>query len=246
MKYPNKYLIANWKTNPQTLAEAKELIKIGLELGDKIAHYAVPAPFLGLLGTEFAPVIGSQTVSGLESGAETGLFTASQIKETGSTFTLVGHSEDRKRGATDEFIKQAVEVSLKNNLYVCLCVGEVRPENFEQEVTKQLDSDLEGLGELVKENKIMFAYEPVWAIGKDAKRAATGEEITGRLNFIQKYLQDKFGVERAYILYGGSVDAGNIEEILQLDSCDGVLIGRASADKEKWGKIVEVLKSNDA
>jgi triosephosphate isomerase len=118
----------------------------------------------------------------------------------------------------------------------------VRPENFEQEVTKQLDSDLEGLGELVKENKMMFAYEPVWAIGKDAKRAATGEEITGRLGFIHKYLQDKFGVERIYILYGGSVDAGNIEEILQLDSCDGALIGRASAYKEKWQKIVDVLK----
>ena len=242
MKYINKFIIANWKTNPQTVVEAKELIKIGSSLGDKVAHYAVPAPFLGILGTEFSPVIGSQTVSGLEGGAETGLFTASQVKETGATFTLVGHSEDRKRGATNEYVNQAIKASLKQTLYTCLCVGENVAENFGSEVGGQLDKNLEGLGAELKDNKIMFAYEPVWAIGADAKRAATTEEIVERMNWMQNYLQNNFGMERAYILYGGSVDAGNIESILQLDCCDGALIGRASADKEKWGKIVEVLK----
>lgn len=242
MKYPNKFIIANWKTNPQTIAEARELIHIGSELGDKVGHYAVPAPFLGILGTEFSPVIGSQTVSGLEGGAETGLFTASQVKETGATFTLVGHSEDRKRGATDEYVNQAIKASLKQTLYTCLCVGEEVAENFADEVAAQLDKSLHGLEVELKDNKIMFAYEPVWAIGAGAKRAASTEEIVERMNWMQNYLQNNFGMERAYILYGGSVDANNIESILQLDCCDGVLIGRASADKKKWGKIVEVLK----
>lgn len=235
-------MICNWKTNPQTIDAAKELIKIGSGLGEKVAHYAVPAPFLGILGQEFAPIIGSQTVSGLEGGAETGLFTASQIKETGASFTLVGHSEDRKRGASDEYINQAIKISLKQNLYTCLCVGEVSVEEFEKEVSEQLDKNLFGLEEELKQNKIMFAYEPVWAIGANAKRAATSYEIVERMNWMQNYLQNNFGIERAYILYGGSVDAENIEEILQLECCDGVLIGRASADKEKWQKIVDVLK----
>jgi triosephosphate isomerase len=242
MKYPNKFIIANWKTNPQTIAEARELIKIGSNLGDKVAHYAVPAPFLGILGVEFSPVIGSQTVSGLEGGAETGLFTASQVKETGATFTLVGHSEDRKRGATDAYVNSAIKSSLKQSLYTCLCVGEDMAESFESEVATQLDKNLNGLETELKDNKIMFAYEPIWAIGANAKRAATMDEIIEKMSWMQNYLQNNFGIERAYILYGGSVDIDNIESILQLDCCDGVLIGRASADREKWQKIVDVLK----
>jgi triosephosphate isomerase len=238
MKYPNKYIIANWKTNPQTIDEARELIKIGSELGEHIAHYAVPAPFLGILGKEFSPVIGSQTVSGLEGGAETGLFTASQVKETGATFTLVGHSEDRKRGATDEYVNSAIKASVKKDLYTCVCVGESEFDNFENEVSAQLDKNLHGLEEELKQNKIMFAYEPVWAIGAGAKRPATKEEINEGITWIQNYLQNNFGVERAYIIYGGSVGAENIDSILELESCDGVLIGRASADKEKWQGIV--------
>lgn len=242
MKYPTKFLIANWKTNPQTLEEARELIGIGSDLGEKVAHYTVPAPFLGILGKEFAPVIGSQTVSGLTGGAETGLYTASQVKETGATFTLVGHSEDRKRGATDEFINSAIITSLSHDLYICLCIGENEFENFEKEISEQLEIDLGNLKEELKNNKIMFAYEPVWAIGQNAKRAATLEEITGRIDWIKKYLKEKFDLEQSYIIYGGSVDAENIEEILQLQTCDGVLIGRASADPIKWQAIVDRIK----
>lgn len=242
MKYPTKFLIANWKTNPQTIAEAKELIKIGSELGDKVAHYTVPAPFLGLLGKEFSPVVGSQTVSGLTGGAETGLYTASQVKETGVTFTLVGHSEDRARGATDKFVNLAIKSSLEKDLYVCLCVGEIDFENFEKEVGEQLKKDLEGLEEELRNNKIMFAYEPIWAIGANAKRAATEEEITTRIKWIKNYLKENFALEQSYILYGGSVDAENIEQILQLETCDGVLVGRASADAKKWQAVVDRIK----
>jgi triosephosphate isomerase (TIM) len=245
MRYLGKYIIANWKSNVQTLTEAEQIINKGLELGEKIAHYAVCAPFIYPLSAKYNPVIGSQSVSQYERGSHTELYTAQQVKGAGATFTLVGHSEERARGISDDIINLTIKNSLKQDLYVCLCIGEKVRETSELEIKRQIDESLKDLESELNANKIMLAYEPVWAIGEDAARSAREVEIIETINFIKKYIKDKFNLNedtKIICLYGGSVDSTNIEQILNLETVDGVLIGRASSDLSEWSKVVDILK----
>jgi triosephosphate isomerase (TIM) len=245
MKYKDKYIIANWKSNVQTITEAEEIINKGLELGDKVAHYTVSAPFIYPLSAKYSPVIGSQSVSQYEGGSHTGLYTAQQTKNAGATFTLLGHSEERARGMSDADINLSIENALKQDLYVCLCIGERVRETSEIEIKKQIDESLNGLEEELNTNKIMLAYEPVWAIGSGALRPATDSEIIETVNFIKNYIKTQFNLNeetKIICLYGGSVDSTNIENILNLETVDGILIGRASSDLSEWSKVVDTLK----
>jgi triosephosphate isomerase (TIM) len=245
MKYKDKYIIGNWKSNVQTLEEAEAIIGKGLELGEKIAHYTVSAPFIYPLSAKYAPVIGVQSVSMYEGGSHTGLYTANHAKNAGATFTLVGHSEERARGISDGDINLSIINSLKQDLYICLCIGEKSRESSESEITKQIDESLKNLEEEMKQNKIMLAYEPVWAIGETALRAASDEEISQTINFIKNYIKEKFELAKdakVICIYGGSVDGTNIEQILNLEIVDGALIGRASSDITEWSKLVDILR----
>jgi triosephosphate isomerase len=251
MKYAQKHIIANWKNNPQTLSQARNLIHIGSQIQGNHIHYAVPAPFLGVLANQYAPYIGSQTIWDMQNNSQTGLFGAGQIKETGATFTLLGHSEERQRWITDTHIQSAIKDCIQHKMPICLCLGETIYENFEKEIEQQLailqDPQIVAV---YQHSKIIYAYEPVWAIGNNASRSANIEEITTRITMIKQILNSIFKEHIASsistsqkndVLYGGSVNAQNIQTILDIKVCDGVLIGRASYDTTLWKQLIDTI-----
>ncbi len=261
----SKYIIANWKQNPKTLVEAKKLLEITKDFNDEqgkkenkkykleIAH-AVPSIFAGVLAAESKEIF-VQDIFWAEDGAYTGKYGAAQAKSAGIYMSLVGHSETReskqnKKGYTNEEIAQKLENLSKNKMWACLCVGEeVRNKNYKQALKMQITKSLEKTKAADLKN-ICLAYEPVWAIGSAAKRAATTAEIVESIDAIKDILKELYPskddkiTKNTITLYGGSVDKDNILEILALPNVGGLLIGRASSDAKKWKGILDkVLKS---
>jgi phosphoglycerate kinase len=198
-----------------------------------------------------------QNISEHEGGSHTGEISVKQMLDCGIKASIVGHSETRlspgnPKGDEDREVNLKIKNLIKNECGFILCVGEherLEPglhrlndfADFDSEHFKFVKTQLEKCLDGVEAKDIadnVIAYEPVWAIGKNAKRAATNEEIIEMMKFIKDFIKEKFGVE-AHVLYGGSVDENNAKEILNLEGADGLLVGRASSDPEKWEKLLD-------
>jgi triosephosphate isomerase len=252
MKQKKPFILAgNFKLNPETLTKALSLIR-GLEsVSQKYSNtkvlIAAPFPFVSdsVRNTQNLSV-GSQDISAFTSGAHTGEVSASQIKSIGGSFTLIGHSERRALGDTNETIAKKVENSVAAKLPFILCVGEDARDAdgfYLQKVKDQVESALKNVK---PENKkyITIAYEPVWAIGANAKKPATKEECVEMSLFIKKVLRDMFGDKIAHsipVLYGGSVSADSAPSFVGDGCIDGFLIGRASLDAKEFKKIAAAV-----
>lgn len=251
----NKILIvANWKMNPDSILKVNELIKKFDFSVSKNREIVIcpPAPFIypllqivknNNLNKKIKNVkIGAQNISEYESGAYTGEYSGKQIASIGASYVILGHSERRRMGEESLDVAEKVRIAIKNNLTPIVCVGEsVRDEKgqYHNFVQEQI---LISLGNISKNNisKVIIAYEPVWAIGKDAKRETTKEEALEMNIFIKKIISDKFGknaAENATILYGGSVNEKNYEEYLEYSRFNGLLVGGASLDAKKFNVI---------
>lgn len=246
-----KIIIGNWKENPSDVKIAEELLRISSkskQVNTKILH-AVPSIYAGIFAKESRQDIILQNVSAFEGGSHTGEISVKQMRSLGINVSIVGHSETRLspnnvHGDEDENINKKIQNLIKEGCSLVLCVGEwVREEQASSLITppdlyveSQILACLNGLNKNDLE-KVIIAYEPVWAIGKNAKRVATNDEIIEMIDFIKKFIKEKFGVE-AHVLYGGSVDENNAKEILNLEGIDGLLVGRASSDPEKWEKLL--------
>jgi triosephosphate isomerase len=157
---------------------------------------------------------------------------------------ILGHSERRHGlGETDEFINKKLHAALEAGLYPILCLGETLDEReankTEDVVRTQLDGSLAGIS-AEQMNKVVLAYEPVWAIGTG--RTATPQQAQDVHAFIRKYLADKFGQLTASVVriqYGGSVKADNAEELLACTDIDGALVGGASLKPADFLAIIE-------
>jgi triosephosphate isomerase (TIM) len=273
----NKLIIGNWKQNPKTWTEAKELLNTTFEIFKKNKDFknqiylAVPSIFFGnvinvvekeneILNKGFFKklkqvfvnkkevITGVQDVFWAEEGAFTGKFGAEQAKSVGAKFSMIGHSETResennKKGYTNEEINLKIHNLLQNKVTVILCIGEKQRDlnsDWKQEIGEQMKKNLGGVNkEDLKD--IVIAYEPIWAIGKNAVRVASNEEIQETIDFIRFYLENHFGSGAGdlKVIYGGSVDEKNVKEMLSLKNIDGVLVGRASTDTTKWQKLLE-------
>jgi triosephosphate isomerase len=243
-----KLLIGNWKENPNTLDDAKRLINISENFKNEkysITH-AVPSIFAGYLKSEKKNII-LQNISCFEGGSHTGEISAKQAKDLGIEMSIVGHSETRlspknPHGDEDKEVNLKIKNLQKENMWACLCVGEysrTEPglENYLKYIETQIKNCLQDISDF---SKIIIAYEPVWAIGKDAIRPATNEEIVEVIEFIKKITTDPRGYV-VPVLYGGSVDETNAKEILNIPCVDGLLIGRASSDPEKWESLLNLF-----
>ncbi len=252
-----KFIIANWKENPESLETAQKLLKISETFHNQenfsqhiaITH-AVPTIFAGLLKKENQKAnIILQNISKFEKGSHTGEISATQAKNLNIEMSIVGHSETRlspqnPHGDENKDINEKMAKIFAENMWACLCIGEYERENenWQKFLQNQIESCLENISQ---ENlqKIVFAYEPVWAIGEQAKRPATKEEISETINFLKNFLNEKYNID-CKILYGGSVDENNAKEILNMEIVDGLLIGRASSDPEKWRNLLNNLNTN--
>jgi len=171
--------------------------------------------------------IGAQNVSVYESSNHTGSITAKQLKSLGIKYCIIGHMEVRDNyQETDELIALKAGMLIGNDIIPILCVGETKEQKETNQafdvIAKQIDSVFK-TNEV--DEKIIIAYEPAWAIGSGLVPSAT--EITEMISYIKDYVADTYG-EDIKILYGGSVNQGNMKEIMNISLCDGVLVGTSS------------------
>ena len=240
-------VIGNWKmykTAREATAYLEELFPLIRGCEAKI-FLAVPytsiAPAAKVAkGTEV--VIGAQNMNDAREGAFTGEIAALMLKEAGAEFVLLGHSERRhKFHETDAFIGRKVVRALQDDLIPVLCVGETAKEReagkTEEVLKEQLETCLEGVPKEEAE-KVILAYEPVWAIGTG--KAATIKIAQEAHAFCRACLGELFGKRKAGsipILYGGSVAPGNASELAAQKDIDGVLVGGASLEPNTLAEI---------
>lgn len=245
-----KLIVGNWKMYPSDLKEAKGIFqKIKAKSkGLARARVVICAPALyvpalaGLIGSSKMQV-GGQNAFYEDEGARTGETSPKSLRLVGATHVILGHSERRALGESNELIAQKASAAARNKLVTILCVGEkARDEHGEYfgEVSAQLRASLVGYPKTgVKQ--LVIAYEPIWAIGANAKRAATPADFREMSILIRRYLTEYFGKKEAFaipILYGGSVDDRNAEGFLREGGADGLLVGRASLDADRFATII--------
>ena len=248
-KQKRRAIIAgNWKMN-KTPAEAKELLNAVTPLvKDADCEVIACVPFVDLsvaleatAGTNVK--IGAENCHWAESGAFTGEISAKMLKAMGIEYVIIGHSERRQYfGETDVTVNKRVRAALDAGLTVILCVGELKEER-EQGITAELVAlqTKVALGGVSAEElkRIVIAYEPVWAIGTGL--TATADQADEVCGIIRNVLADLYGAEAAEattIQYGGSMNAGNAEELLSKEHVDGGLIGGASLKAPDFATIV--------
>ena len=248
-----RIVAANWKMN-KGLAEAKNLVAsivaADIKDTDVVRIIFPPALFISelnaLLHEHTHYRIGAQNCYHTESGAYTGEISALQIASVGATYVLVGHSERRQYFHEEgDQLKQKINLVLKNQLKPIYCVGEKLQERQNNQyftaVKKQLQESLFHLN--VNEVKnTSIAYEPVWAIGTGL--TASPDQAQEMHGFIRLALAEQYGSELSQeisILYGGSCNAKNAQELFACPDVDGGLIGGASLVAEDFLKIVNAF-----
>ncbi|MBI2087023.1 MAG: triose-phosphate isomerase [Candidatus Zambryskibacteria bacterium] len=245
-------LVANWKNHPSSPEEAKKLLK---ELSKKRKLFKKTTLFIAPPFTYFESVseritgfgrLAAQNISSLPPGNYTGQVTPDILKNFGVRLCILGHSERRGFGETSEHIAKKVKAALRSGIAPLVCIGEkerdAEGEHFEF-LREQLKSSLAGLNAKAAA-KTAIAYEPVWAIGKSAKDAINLTELSQTVIFIKKVLADLFGrktAEAIAILYGGSVEPDNANELMRNSGIRGFLVGHASLDAKSFNAIAESL-----
>jgi triosephosphate isomerase len=188
-------------------------------------------------------VAGQDCSTEAKHGAHTGEVAADMLRDAGASHVIVGHSERRQfYHETDSFVNRKTLAALAAGLTVIMCVGETLEQResgvAESVVRGQLEGGLRGLtaSDL---DRIMVAYEPVWAIGTG--RTATPEQAQEMHAFVRRVFAERFSqgaASRLRILYGGSVKPDNIAGLMRQEDVDGALVGGASLDAEEFARIV--------
>ena len=243
-------VIGNWKMNPQSIGVAKRL---ATEIKNKTLQLVgvdvvlVP-PFVYLSTVEqvrngskkFA--LGAQDVHWEKTGAHTGEVSLPMLESLGITYVIVGHSERRAAGETNEKINKKLKSTIKTGMTAVLCVGEKKRDSgarYLNLVEKQIREACSGISKM-KLNQLVVAYEPIWAIGTGNN--ATPEDAHEMKLFVKKILSDIYGRNQALgvrILYGGSVNPKNAEELISEGMVDGFLVGGASLQADDFTEIIK-------
>ena len=247
-----KLMIAgNWKMN-KTANEGKALVE---ELKNAVADICpckvdiiVCPPFTTLTSVLEAAKgsnikVGAQNIHWAESGAFTGEISGAMLKELGVEYVIIGHSERRQYfGEPDETVNKRLKAALANDLKPIVCIGEMLEERESGKTNDVLATQLAGgLADISAADmeKIVIAYEPVWAIGTG--KTATPEVAEETHKYIRSFLTDKYGKEVAdkiVIQYGGSMNDGNAEALVSQADIDGGLIGGASLVAAKFTALI--------
>lgn len=248
-KYRKTVIAGNWKMN-KTPAETKAFIdelkgKVGKQ---KWCDVVLCVPFVDIPAAVRASrdakiAIGAQNMHWEKSGAFTGEISADMLKELGVKFVVIGHSERRQYFAeTNETVNLKVKAALEAGLRPIICVGETL-EQREQEITEELITTQVKIAlrdvEADQLRKIVFAYEPVWAIGTG--KTATAEQANEVCCLIRAVIRAKYGARVARsvtIQYGGSMNAKNAQELLAQPDVDGGLIGGAALKTDDFTTII--------
>ena len=171
-------------------------------------------------------------------GPFTGSISSTMIKKLGAKYVIIGHSENRSNGETNNLINKKIHSAILNNLKVIFCIGENLFEKKNKKTNKILKKQIYmGLKKIKKIDKIIFAYEPVWSIGTG--KVLTNKELTKQVIIIKKIIKNKFKNQKTKIIYGGSVNNQNINNLKQIKEINGFLIGGASQNSKKFIDIIK-------
>jgi triose-phosphate isomerase len=192
--------------------------------------------YLSILSKENV-ILGSQNIAEYSTNNQTGEVTGDQLNSLGVEYTLVGHSERRTNNyESNQIINNKIRSALSSKILPILCVGENKIEKENDQTFEIIKKELLEAIKDVNINKIIVAYEPVWSIGTGKLPAV--EEINKVVQFIKGMLKEKEIFSE--VLYGGSVNSSNINE-LKKANVDGFLLGSASSNSEELKKIIEII-----
>ena len=240
------YLIGNMKMN-MSLSELEPYFEhiVGIaENSSNVVGVCVPYVYINMAkymldGSKV--LFGAENMYHADKGAFTGEISAHMLNDFGCDLVILGHSERRHIfGETDEDINLKVKKALETGITPILCFGETIEERkarstyniVERQITSALqDIDEEDIG------RIIFAYEPVWAIGTGI--SATSDQAEEICGFAKRLLEDNYCLKNSIMLYGGSLKADNAQEILSKESIDGGLIGGACLKLDEFQKIID-------
>lgn len=244
-----KLVIGNWKMNPATVGKSQTLFLdirkgLGRQYKDVEVVVAPPSAFISEM-ERLTPSrrieLCAQDTHYEKEGAHTGEVSTSMLKSVGVSSVIVGHSEKRAAGDSDEEVSKKVQAVLNGSLTVVLCVGEKKRDthgHYLTHVEKQLISALRNIAPS-KLKRVIVAYEPIWAIGTG--KTATPEDAQEMTLFIKKVLSDMHGrttAQKVRILYGGSVKPNNAEALLRESDIGGFLVGGASLKASSFLSII--------
>ena len=246
-----KPLIAgNWKMNKtigESISYIKELKEFVKDVQDKEIVVCPPFTALSAVSAEIRAsniALGAQDIYFEKEGAFTGAISAEMLKEIGVKYAIIGHSERRQYfNETDFTVNSKIKAALASSLTPIVCVGENEEERKNNDTKAVVEEQIKnGLMDISKEEflKLAIAYEPVWAIGTG--KNATPEEADEMHAFIREMITDMHDEETSQkirILYGGSVNPGNMKELMAKENIDGALVGGASLDAKKFSDIIK-------
>lgn len=245
-------LVANWKNYPASSEEASFILK---GLAKKSSVYKKLTTFIAPPTTYFESVskrvksfasLASQDIPEDINGTHTSVVSPDILKSFGVKLSIIGHSERRALGETDKKVSEKIKVALKSGIIPLVCVGEMVRDhegNYFEFISEQIRRSLASVSRAVDAEKIVIAYEPIWAIGKKATGVVEPADLAQMVIFIKKVLTEMFDrktAEKVSILYGGSVDAFNAAT-LATTSIKGFLVGRASLEAKTFAVIAEAL-----
>jgi triosephosphate isomerase (TIM) len=242
------YIIGNWKMNPSTGKEAKAIFDETNRLASKSKKVTVvacaPYPFISLFkSTKPALKLGAQDVFFEQEGAFTSQVSADQLLSLGAGYVILGHSEKRAQGDTDEIVAKKARVALEKGMKVVVCIGELARDGHGHYLSFIKDQIFSVFKDIPKKSlpNVIVAYEPVWSIGKRYEDTMKPPDIHQTSLYLRKIFAQIYGKDDAMkipVLYGGSVNFENAGPILSDGEVSGFLLGRQSIDMEGLSKII--------
>jgi triosephosphate isomerase (TIM) len=247
-------MAANWKMN-KTVREAQEYTAALLPRAADAegVDVAVFAPFTSLpevarMAEDSAVIAGAQNFYYENSGAFTGEISAPMLLDVGARAVIVGHSERRELfGESDEMVARKTAKAVESGLLPVVCVGETKEERdagrMWDKCSGQVRRVIEELGDESRGESIVFAYEPIWAIGTgETATPKDSQDAIGKIRDLLREIRDDGFADAIRILYGGSVKPENVAEIMAQKDVDGALVGGASLEVESFMQLVEAAQ----
>lgn len=244
-------IVANWKMNPASFKEAKKLFEATKKAAEKCRDIfliiAPPAIYLhelsaGYKGKKISFAV--QNAHAETSGAQTGETSIAQARDSGAHYALVGHSERRALGETNDDTREKVSASLTAGAIPILCIGETERAPSGEHFNIVAEQLLAGIKDVppAKISKVIIAYEPVWAIGGET--TMNPRDMHTMAIFIRKTIVGVYGDvgHKVKILYGAAVGEKNAAAMMHEGDVRGFIVGHVSTNMERFTALLQVLQ----